>query len=147
MTIIDDLEQHAEALEREAVAVRKLIEATQELGHERVETLLMAASDHTNGHAKGGGNGNGHSQVPEPLTLDEIPEDAPQGREAIRRVVHERPGVWTLADLRAELKRRGWFASNKGVDVAVARLTQGGEARRVGKGRYVFPAPEVGDAP
>ncbi len=136
MTIMEDLEQHAEGLEREAAAVRKLIEATQQLGGERVAALLTSTN----------GNGNGHSEVPEPLTLDEISEDAPRGREAIRRIVQERPGVWTLANIRAEMKRRGWFTSNKGVDVAVTRLAASGEARRVGKGRYAFPAPEERDA-
>ena len=39
------------------------------------------------------------------------------------------------------MKRRGWFTSNKGVDVAVTRLVASHEARRVGKGRYEFFAP------
>jgi hypothetical protein len=143
MTITEDLAHRAEALEREAAAVRKLIEAAEQLGDERVVALLTRTNGNGNGHT----NGNGHAEVPEPLTLDEIPEDAPRGREAIRLIVREKPGVWTLANLRAELKRRGWFTSNKGVDVAVTRLTRSGEAQRVGKGRYAFPAPEVGDAP
>lgn len=134
MTITEDLAHRAEALEREAAAVRKLIEAAEQLGDEQVVALFTRTNGNGNGHT----NGNGHI---------EVPEDAPRGREAIRVIVREKPGVWTLANLRAELQRRGWFTSNKGVDVAVTRLTRSGEAKRVGKGRYVFPAPEVGDAP
>ena len=130
MTLVGTLEQQAEALERDAVAVRKLVDAARDLGEERVAALLapMLARN---------GNGNGHT-APTPVVAPDPPEDEPRGREAVRRIVHERPGLWTLSDLRAEMKRRGWFTSNKGVDVAVTRLVASGEARRVGKGRYEF---------
>ncbi len=92
---VTSLEERAAAMERDAGAMRKLVEAARELGEDR-------------------------------------------GREAVRLIVRERPGIWALVDLRAEMKRRGWFTSNKGVDVAVSRLVGSGEARHVGKGRYEF---------
>jgi hypothetical protein len=127
MTLLGTLEQRAEAMERDAAAVRKLVEAARDLGEERVSELLGPMLGHN-------GNGNGHSEV----AADERADASPRGREAVRLIVHERPGIWTLRDLRAEMKRRGWFTSNKGVDVAVTRLVANGEARRVGKGRYEF---------
>jgi hypothetical protein len=129
MSLVGTLEEQAEALERDATAVRKLVEAARDLGEERVAALLAPMlKQNTNG------NGNGHGKPAEP--------GAPRGRAAVREIVHERPGIWTLSKLRSEMKRRGWFTSNKGVDVAVTRLVASGEARRVGKGRYEFPAPE-----
>ena len=134
MSLVGTLEQQAQALERDAAAMRKLIDAARDLGEERVAALLAPMLSR---------NGNGRA-APAPVTASDLPEDVPRGREAVRLIVRERPGLWTLADLREEMKRRGWFASNKGVDVAVTRLVAGGKARRVGKGRYEFfgPAPE-----
>jgi hypothetical protein len=87
---------------------------------------------------------NGHGKLA--AVSDDVP--LPRGREAVRRIVAERPGMWSLAELREEMKRRGWFSSAKGLDVAVTRLCVTGEARRVDKGRYQFPpATEVGGSP
>src|SRR5687768_342005 len=116
MTLMVTLEQEAEALEREAAAMRKLVEAARDLGEERVAALLVARN----------GNGNGHTAATAPGATAAPPEDEPRGREAVRRIVREQPGVWTLADLRAEMKLRSWFTSNKGVDVAVTRLVASG---------------------
>jgi hypothetical protein len=134
MTLVGTLEQEAEALERDAAAVRKLAEAARDLGEERV-AVLLATMKNRNGHH----TGNGHEATEQShVTPSDSQQGVPQGREAIRLIVHERPGIWTLAKLRAEMRRRGWFTSNKGVDVAVTRLAASGEARRVGRGRYEF---------
>jgi hypothetical protein len=131
-TLMGALEEQAQAAERNAAAMRKLVEAARDLGEERVAALLgitLAGNRDA--------NGNGHKATPEPTTT-ETSGDVPRGREAVRRIVRERPGIWTLAKLRSEMKRRGWFTSSKGLDVAVSRLAASGEARRVGKGRYEF---------
>ncbi len=128
MTLVGTLEQQAEALERDAAAVRKLVDAARDLGGERVATLLAPMLTR---------NGDGNVASASAVANDAT-ENIPRGREAIRLIVRERPGLWTLAKLRAEMKRRGWFTSNKSVDVAVMRLTASGEARRVGRGRYEF---------
>lgn len=133
MSLVGTLEREAEAMEHAAAAYRKLIEATRDLGEERVAAILAPMVN--------GSNGNGHAEPVAPTGAEDISEDGPRGREALRLIVHERPGLWTLADLRAEMKRRGWFTSNKGVDVAVTRLVASGEARRAGRGRYEFFAP------
>lgn len=71
------------------------------------------------------------------LPVERLPK-APRGREAIRLVVSDRPGIWTLAEIREELKRHGWFTSNKAVEVAAKRLRQNNEARFVRPGVYEF---------
>src|SRR5215217_6923144 len=112
MTVVGNLEQQADTLEREAAAIRKLIEAARELGEERVSALLAPMMN-------GNGNGNGHVPDTDAVTESAVAVESPRGREAVRIIVNERPGLWTLTDLRAEMKRREWFTSNKGVDVAV----------------------------
>jgi hypothetical protein len=134
MSLVGTLEQQAEALERDATAVRKLVDAARDLGEERVAALLAPMLERN-----GNGNGNGHRATETVETSEEAP---PRGRAALRQIVHGRPGLWTLRELRVEMKRRGWFTSNKGVDVAVQRLVASGEARRVSQGRYEFFAPE-----
>src|SRR5689334_21811093 len=102
----------ADALEREAQALRKLDEAQKELGSERLLALLAPLLN-------GNGNGNGHAVAGAVEVAPKPEHDGARGREAVRLIVGERPAIWALSDLRAEMKRRGWFTSNKGVDVAV----------------------------
>jgi hypothetical protein len=45
----------------------------------------------------------------------------PRGRAAIPAIVGERPGIRTLADLREEMKARGWWTCDEGVEAAVHR--------------------------
>src|SRR5690348_6224528 len=104
MTLTLSLEEQAAALERDASALRKLSEAAQELGEERVRALLAPVLN-------GNGDSNGH--VAEPPEE----ENGPRGREAVRRIVRERPGIWSLQEIRAEMQRRGWFTSGKAVEV------------------------------
>jgi hypothetical protein len=71
------------------------------------------------------------------------------GREAVRHIVRERPGLWNLRDIADEAVRRGWATTRKPVEVAVHRMCNAGEARRVRKGLYEFPglATEEGETP
>jgi len=122
------LDERAMAAERQAAAIRKMAEGASELGDEGLALLAALLAD---GH---NGNGNAHSP-PAPVEPD---ESTPRGREAVRRIVAEKPGIWSLADLKATMRDLGWFTSAKAVDVAVTRLCASGEARRVGHGRYEF---------
>jgi hypothetical protein len=72
----------------------------------------------------------------------EQPLPRARGRDAIRRIVAQRPGLWTLKQLREAQKLDGSFTSPKATEVAVTRLMALGECRRVGKGRYEFFATE-----
>jgi hypothetical protein len=131
------LDQRADEAERQAAALRKIAEGARELGPNGLTFLLTLAKEELN--ATDGGFGVVPKPAPSALT-------EPRGREAIRLIVASRPGLWSLADLRAELKCRSWFTSNKAVEVAVTRLCATGNARRVGKGLYEFPDPTTEEA-
>jgi hypothetical protein len=130
MGAIAKLRQRAEAAQNEADRLTKMVELADQLGDEGLAELvaLVGSDEATNG------NGNGHKAKPADPT-------APRGREAVRIIVRDRPGIWTLAQLRAEMERRGWFTSAKGLEAAAKRLCDlDGEGKRAGRGRYVFPA-------
>jgi hypothetical protein len=117
---LPDLERQAEEYERKARALRQVVQGMRELNGD-LSLLFPDTAIIT----------------PAVATAD---DPGPRGRDALRTIVAERPGVWTLTDLIAEMQQRGWFTSRKAVDVAVKRLCRSGEARRIGMGRYMFPA-------
>jgi hypothetical protein len=125
------LRERAEDAERKAERFRQMAEFAEKLGEEGIAefvSMIEASGIPTNG------NGKSHDSD----------EKIPRGREAVRQIVSERPGIWTLKDLRAEMERRQWFTSRKGLEVAAHRLCVDGEGKRIGRGRYLFPA-EDGD--
>lgn len=135
MTDLATLARETEAAERRAVALRKFLEVAQELGEEglaEVMALVAPAQAETEYHAT-------HGTIKFRVVAGD--SDQPSGREAVRRIVADRPGVWTLAELKEEMVARGWFTSDKGLEAACSRLSRlNGEARRIRKGTYVFPA-------
>jgi hypothetical protein len=135
---LQKLQQEVEAAERRAVTLRKFIEVAEEIGEEGLgEFIALMAT-----------NGNGRPLAAEHEEAEDLPNpETPRGRDAVRLIVRDRPGVWTLDQLRVEMKRRGWYTSDKGVEVAAARLCRlNGEGRRLGKGRYRFPATRAAEA-
>jgi hypothetical protein len=127
--VLAKLEREAEEATRLAERRKKIVELARALGDDGLSELvaLIGPDASTNGN----GNGNGHKADP----------DAPRGRKALRIIVRERPGVWTLSALRTEMEVRGWFTSASGLEAAAKRLCDvNGEGRRIGRGRYVFPA-------
>ena len=126
------LRERAEDAERKAKRLNDMLEFAEKLGEEGIAEFvaMIAASEAKENGKANHGNGNGH----------EAAEKVPRGREAVRLIVAERPGIWTLAQIRAEMKRRTWFTSNKGLEVAASRLCADGEGKRIGRGRYMFPA-------
>src|SRR3954466_7001992 len=101
MSALDVLQQRAAEATRQAERLTKMVELAHELGEEGLSELVALIGPAEQGHANGNGNGDGHG--PDPAV--------PRGREAVRRIVGERPGIWTLMELRAEMERRGWFTS------------------------------------
>jgi hypothetical protein len=127
------LRQRAEDAERQAERFREMAEFAEKLGEEGIAefvSMIETSSIHTNGNT----NGNGH--------VHETGEKVPRGRKAVRLIVSERPGIWTLKQIRAEMEARDWFTSRKGVEVAASRLCADGEGKRIGRGRYMFPAED-----
>jgi hypothetical protein len=129
---LPEAEAHLAEAEREA----------QELA-ERVEALRMVTEGlrRLNGHAA--------ELFPSVRTLADTPLGGggsenlnahPVGREAVRLIVSERPGLWRLRDIVAEATSRGWATDRKPIEVAAHRLCGDGAMRRVRPGLYMFPA-------
>lgn len=133
MTVLDRIEQQAKEAADTAARMAKMAEVVRELGEDGLAELVALigaeAPQNGNGHA----NGDGHT----PDTAKAVP----RGREAVRLIVRKRPGIWTYKELRAEMQRLEWFTTDSGLEAAAKRLCDSdGEGRRIGKGRYVFPA-------
>lgn len=125
------LRERAEEAQRRAARLAKLADFAEEVGEEGLAELVALI-------APGETNGNGHATTTNGATTK---PDGPRGREAVRIIVRRRPGIWTMQQLRAEMEREGWYTSPSGLEAAVKRLCDvNGEGKRVGKGRYVFPA-------
>jgi hypothetical protein len=123
------LEQQAEEAARHAERLEKMLALARELGDEGVSEMVALLAP-TEGNGK---NGNGHAA--------KAKTNKTRGRDAIRVIVAKRPGIWTFAQLKTEMVREGWFVSDTGLEAAAKRLCDlNGEGRRIGKGRYVFPA-------
>jgi hypothetical protein len=137
--VIGQLERRTEDAKREAARLDRMLEIARELGDEGVSELVaLVAVDQPN---DSNGNGNGKRRAPRK-------SNKTRGRDAIRVIVAKRPGIWTFAQLKDEMVREGWFVSDSGLEAAAKRLCDlNGEGRRIGKGRYVFPADHgEGDA-
>ena len=131
MTVLARLEQEAEVANRKAARLNRIVELARELGDEGLSELTEWIREESS--VSGSKNGNGHAAVDDP--------DAPRGRKAVRIIVRERPGLWTLAELREEMQRRGWYTSASGLEAATKRLCDiNHEGRHLGPGRYEFPA-------
>jgi hypothetical protein len=60
------------------------------------------------------------AQAPDP--------DGPRGREAVLRVMRERPDhLWKVIELKREILRRGWAPTPKAVEANLKRMRQAGE--------------------
>jgi hypothetical protein len=112
---LPELEVQAEDFERKARALRQIIEGVKAL------------------------NGDAAALLDSPLHINGGPGDKPPvGRDAVRRIVADRPGVWKVKDIKREAKARGFPISAAGVEKAVMRLAETGEAHREGYGAYRF---------
>jgi hypothetical protein len=121
---LPELEAEAEALERKATALRQVVEGIKALNGDATALLLGITPD-PNGGVRSQPSGTGLS-----------------GRDAIRRIVAERPGIWKVADLRKLAEARGYGVTTMGVEKAVRRMMETGEAVKVGYGRYRFGEDE-----
>ncbi len=129
MTVLERLERQAEEASRQADRLEKIVALARELGDDGLTELVALLGSEA---PAANGNGNGHKAVK---------SGGPRGRAAVRQIVRERPGVWTLTELRAEMVARGWFTTATGLEAAAKRLCDiNGEGKRDGRGRYVFPA-------
>jgi hypothetical protein len=122
MTKIPEWEREADEHERKARALRQIIEG--------VRTLNGDAERLFGGMA--GGNTSGGMTVSRSAMIGL----GPRGREAVRMIAVEQPGVWKVKDLKDEILRRGWPDPGTGTEAALKRLAAAGEAERIGHGTY-----------
>src|SRR5205823_5520460 len=104
---VSKLAERAREAEQQAAQLRRMVELAEELGEEGLRELvaLVGTPVATNGNGNGARTGHQRTRARR--------GKHPRGREAVRLIVMERPGVWTLAEIRAELKARGWYTSPK----------------------------------
>jgi hypothetical protein len=126
---LPELEQAAKEHERKARALRQIIEGVRALNGDAVRLL----SNETEGGAD--------------RVNQYKPEDGPRGREAVRQIVAERPGIWRVADIKREVQLRGWPSPMTAIDTAVARMAAAGEAEKIPgrKGLYKFGRSDQDD--
>jgi len=124
----ESFEAQSQVLEGKARALRQMVESVQVLNGDAGRLLTFARPD-------------------QPIVVKRTnrfdPEDGPRGRDAVRLIVAERPGLWKLRDIGAESERRGWPSSRQALSTAVQRLEQDGEAERISKGVYRFDTRSV----
>jgi hypothetical protein len=114
-------ELEADALEAKARALRQMVEAVRVLNGDAARLFDQI---HSNG-------------------LRTYPgEPKPRGREAVRRIVSERPGIWRVQEIKQQVKDRGWPSSPSAIETAVKRLSLDGEAKWVSRGVYQFGLDE-----
>jgi hypothetical protein len=109
------LEQEAEEFERKARALRQIIEGVRTLNGDAAQLLGIAA------------NGNGATTV-----------SLPRGRAAVRSIVSQKPGIWKMKEIKRAAQRGGYPISPTGIEKAVMRMAEAGEAERTGYGEYDF---------
>jgi len=82
------------------------------------------------------------------ITVTAVQNGRPKGMTAVRRLVAERAGRWTLREFHDEFDKRGWRHTDDkrkfhaAVDSAVYRLCELGEGQKIAPGTFRFPAPE-----
>lgn len=122
-TRLPELEVEAESLERRARALRQIVEGIKALNGDASAILFGPVEENA-------------------PKVDEEP--GPVGKEAVRLIVATRPGVWKVSAIRDEARRRGYSISAMGVEKAVRRMVDSGEATKAGYGLYRFGARREG---
>jgi hypothetical protein len=119
---IPEWEREAERFEAKARALRQMVESVQVLNGDANRILGLGEISRTNQYSTAEG---------------------PRGRDAVRRITSERPGIWRVADIKKVNRERGWPSNDTALETAVVRLAANGEAVKIKKGTYSFGA----DAP
>src|SRR5438876_641949 len=108
---IPDWEREADVFEQKARAPRQLVEAVRVLNGDAPRLL-----------------GLGDSARSTVGTNQYATDEGPRGREAVRQIVAERPGVWRVSEIKQVNRERGWPSHDEGIETAVIRMAKAGEA-------------------
>jgi hypothetical protein len=119
-------------------------EAAEYEARARALRQIVAGVKALNGHA---------SEITNPRFVEQngtvfvaSPRDAngPRGREAVRRVMQERPGhLWKVIELKREILGRGWAPSPKAVEANLKRMRELEEVVSPRYGYYALPDDEA----
>lgn len=119
-TVLEGLRHKIMEAESQAEEAKRRVDALR-IAYVEVEALLTGVA------------------VTENVT-DSIPTSTPSSSEAVRLVMTEKPRVWNIAELTAELNRRGWMPKGANPDATlratVHRLGKAGTIEVVDRGRY-----------
>lgn len=121
-----EYERLADEYEKKGEAIRQIIAGVRALNGD-AESVLMRRSF------------SAHSTAFETRPLD---PNGPRGREAVLRVMRERPEhTWKVVEVKREMLKRGWASTPKAVEASIAALRDAGELKPAGYGYYkVIPA-------
>lgn len=135
----DAFEEQALILSGKARALRQMVESVQILNGDAGRLLsFVPAPEVTKVETTGDAASSAPAfEVKRTNRFD--PSDGPRGRDAVRLIVRERPGLWSLREIRKASALRGWPSPANGLNTAVHRLVETGEAEYVRKGVYRFP--------
>lgn len=122
---IPEWEKEAERFEEKARALRQMVESVRVLNGDAARILALGDVRRTNQYST---------------------DEGPRGREAVRRITAEKPGLWRVADIKRVNRERGWPSSDTALETAVARLAADGLAVKVKKGTYKFGADAPNEA-
>lgn len=103
-------------------------EAEQHEARARALRQFVAAVRALNGHAADISDARFVEQNGTVFVAARLDESGPRGREAVRRVMAERPThVWKVIELKRELLSRGWAPTPKAVEANLKRMRELGE--------------------
>lgn len=123
MAKLPEWEKEAQEYERKAHALRQIIEGVRTLNGDASRLFDYKPPAAVVGR-------NRYSTV-----------HGPRGRDAVRRIVTERPGVWKVKEMKDEILSRGWPDPGTGTEAAMKRMAASGELVKLGQGMYRFDAP------
>ncbi len=128
---LHEYERQAEEHERQARALRQIIEGVRAL----------------NGHAAGITEPRFVEQNGKLFVAQAMDSSGPRGREAVRRVMADEPRrIWKVIEIKREALARGWAPTPKAVEASLKRMRELGEVECPRYGYYRLVVPGGGDA-
>jgi hypothetical protein len=126
---LPEMEREAEEHEARARALRQFIAAVHAL----------------NGHAQDVSEPRFVEQNGTVFVAGQLDPNGPRGKEAVRRVMGERPArIWKVIELKREILGRGWAPSPKAVEANLKRMRELGDVECPRYGYYRLVAHEGG---
>jgi hypothetical protein len=136
---IPEWERQADIFEQKAHALRQMAEAVRVLNGDAARLFAVEAAGGIQAEGTLDEKHGGRLGINQYSTAH-----GPRGREAVRQIVADRPGLWLVKDIKRINRERGWPSDDAGIETAVIRMAKKGDAVKVRgrKGVYTFGMPE-----